>query len=124
MIKSIQNPFLLKKKLKTDIKMKSKKLKPLLNICYYINIFMLIHVVFIIMAAFLSYDAFLEFSFFNQKFIYIRTLLSIPVLILWISSLIIWAKHDKRIGHFFLLFFLMGLYSPFYYRKSKLNGWI
>ncbi len=50
MIKSIQNPFLLKKKLKTDIKMKSKKLKPLLNICYYINIFMLIHVVFIIMA--------------------------------------------------------------------------
>ncbi len=104
--------------------MKSKKLRPLFNICYYINILMLIHVVSIIMASFFSYDAFLEFSFFNQQFIYFRTLLSIPVLILWIGSLIIWSKHDKRIVQFFLLFFLMGLYSPFYYRKSKLNGWI
>jgi len=104
--------------------MKTKRLRLFLNVCYYINILMLVHFVLIIIAAFLSYQAFLEYSFFNQRFISIRTLLSIPVLILWFSSLILWSKNDKRIGQFLLLFFLIGIYSPFYFRRSLRNGWL
>jgi hypothetical protein len=41
-----------------------------------------------------------------------------------VFTLIAWSKFDKNIGRFLLLFFFIGLYSPFYYLKMVRNNWI
>lgn len=46
-----------------------------------------------------------------------QTLMSLCALVIWIYSLYKWSKRDKRIGTLLLLFFLIGIYAPFYYWK-------
>jgi hypothetical protein len=42
----------------------------------------------------------------------------------WIWNIVIWSKQDKKIGRFFALFFLPGLYTLFYYRIVLKNNWL
>jgi hypothetical protein len=52
------------------------------------------------------------------------TFLSISVIAFGIYNIIIWSKFDKHLGRFFALFFLLGLYTPFYFKKAIKNGWV
>jgi len=97
--------------------------KSLLLFCYYVNIATLIFFVLVLIAALLRMQAFLDFVFFNQTFLNVRMILSLPIFAFWINNLIIWGKHDKHIGRFFLLFFLIGIYTPFYFRRVLRNSW-
>ena len=54
----------------------------------------------------------------------IRMLIASLVFAFWIWCLVIWSKHDKKIGRFLLLFFLIGFYTLFYYRIVLKNKWI
>lgn len=97
--------------------------KILFSTCYYINIFMLFVFFFIIIISFLDLKE-LSCIIKSDTFISIRFLLSIPMVVIWIWSLIIWSKFDKKIIHFFLLFFLMGFYPIIYYQRIKKNNWL
>jgi len=94
-----------------------KEWKFVLTIGYYLNTLILAHVILIVLATLLRFELFLDFSFFNQTFIFIRTILALPVLVFWIGCFILWSKYDKNIGRLLLLFFLIGLYNPYYYWK-------
>lgn len=96
----------------------------LLMACYFINILMVALVVVTILAALFRFKVFLDYVFFDETFIQIRMVLTIPILILWIYNLIVWSKKDKSIGRFLLLFFLNGLYNPFYFRRILKNNWL
>lgn len=96
--------------------------KKLLLFCYYINIFILLGFIIIVLAMLFKMNYILNFST-NDTFILVRTILTIPVIILWVNNLIIWAKKDKNVGRFFLLFFLNGLYNPLYFNRIEKNGW-
>jgi len=102
---------------------KSKVKKGLLLFCYYVNLLMIIFFLLIIVAALFKMESFLNYVFFNKTFLSFRFILTIPILVLWINNLIIWSKFDKHIGRFLLLFFLIGVYSPFYFRKILKNNW-
>ena len=97
--------------------------RKVLLFCYYINLFMIILFFIIIIAAFLRMQSFLDYIFFNETFINIRMLLTVPIFVLWVNNIIIWSRHDKHVGRFFLLFFLIGVYSPFYFSKILRNKW-
>jgi hypothetical protein len=98
------------------------KLK-LLSICYWINILTLTLYFLIVIMALFRQQAFLDYVFFNKTFLNIRMILAIPILILWSYDMIIWSKRDKNVGYFLLIFFLIGLYTPFYFRKIVKNKW-
>ena len=97
--------------------------KTLLLVCYYINLLLLGLFSFTIIAALFKFQPYLDFFFFNETFMNIRMLLAIPVFVLWINNLVVWPKHVKNIGRFLLLFFLIGIYSPFYFQKILKNNW-
>lgn len=78
----------------------------------------------LVLAALLRMGFLLDVVFFNDTAIMIRTLMSVPVFILWVCCLVIWGKHDKDIGRFLPLFFLIGLYSLFYFRQALKKQWV
>ena len=98
------------------------KLK-LLFFCYWINILTIVLCLIIIIAALLKQQAFLNYVLFDKNFLNIRFILTVPLIILWVYDMIIWSKHDKHVGRFFLIFFLLGFYSPFYFRRIVKSGW-
>lgn len=61
---------------------------------------------------------------YSNFFFYLRYIMSFPILALWVNTIIIWSKHDKRLRWIFLLFFFPGLFNPFYFLKAKKKGWI
>ncbi len=87
------------------------------NIILYLSYFVL---VFAVLFHLESVESFIHSSIFNS----IRTIISLIVLVFWIYNLVLWSKHDKKIGNFFLLFFLIGIYTPFYYLKAVRNKWV
>ena len=97
--------------------------KRLLILCFILNLLVLALYMSLIIAAIFSFSAYVDYIFFDAVFIKIRMVLAIPIFILWINSLIIWAKKDKHIGRFIFLFFFIGIYSPFYFIKILKNKW-
>ncbi len=87
------------------------------NIILYLSYFVL---VFAVLFHIQSVESFIYSPIFNS----IKTIISLIVLIFWIYNLILWSKYDKKIGNFLLLFFLIGIYTPFYYLKAVRNKWI
>jgi hypothetical protein len=61
-----------------------------------------------------------DLAFFNQW----RMIAAYFVFAFWIWNIIIWSKSDKKIARFFALFFLLGIYTLFYYRIVLKNNWI
>ncbi len=96
--------------------------RKVLLVCYYLNLLMIIFFVLIVVAGLLKQEDIINFFFLNSTANVIRMLFSIPVFYLWFNCLVIWSKYDKRIGQFFLLFFLIGTYSPFYFKKHIRTG--
>ena len=99
------------------------KKSALIQILYYWNIIMLITYLLMIFMSFNS-NYFKILFFQNITVLTIRTVCVIPVLIFTVYCMILWSKKDKHVLNFFLLFFLMGIYTPFYYRKALKNNWI
>ena len=93
------------------------------RICYYVNVLMLFVTFVIITVGFFNLE-WISTIINGDTFIYLRFLLSIPMVILWVWCLLIWSKHDKKISRFLLLFFLMGFYPIFYYHKVIKNNWL
>ncbi len=60
----------------------------------------------------------------QESFYLIRTILTIPIIFVWIKTIRIWVKYDKRIPQLLLILFLTGIYSPVYYLKAVRKGWI
>lgn len=98
--------------------------KVVLSLFYYINILVILMYILVVLAALFKFGGFVECFFVDYSAQVIRLILAIPLFVFWIWSLIIWNKYDKSIKQFFLLFFLMALYTPFYYRRIIKNTWI
>ncbi len=60
----------------------------------------------------------------SKQFINFRMILGLFTLVLWIFNLFLWSKKDKVLKRFIPLFFLIGIYSPFYFIKALNNKWI
>lgn len=88
---------------------------------YYWNIFMII----IALLPFFSHNVkFIDF-YYNSTFISsLRLFGAIPVLVLWLMCIRIWSEKDKKASRFFLLFFLIGFFTIFYFRKALKEKWI
>ncbi|WP_243347704.1 hypothetical protein [Parabacteroides sp. FAFU027] len=102
---------------------RNKIIRSILGVCALINCLIYILYLVVIMAAFLKSNGFCRF-FLGDAFLYIHLILGLPILVLWFYSLKIWAKYDKDIEHFLLLFFFIGFYPPFYYLRMIRNNWI
>ena len=73
----------------------------------------------------IKYGQFFEFSFITSKTIFnLRLFLNLFILVFWVLMMRTWYKHDKKPYRFFLIFFLLGVYQLFYYRKALKNNWI
>ena len=96
----------------------------LIYLCYWINILALLLYIFIIIAALFQMDSFINYVFYDPTFLNIRLIIGVPILVLWVFDMIKWSKHDKHVGRFFLIFFLIGIYAPFYFRKIVKNNWL
>jgi hypothetical protein len=59
-----------------------------------------------------------------ETFMFWRMNLTYLGIAFWIWNIVIWSKRDKKIGQFFALFFLPGLYTMFYYRRVLKNNWL
>ncbi|MDP4209192.1 MAG: hypothetical protein Q8928_10300 [Bacteroidota bacterium] len=102
---------------------KRKLKKKLLFFCFIANLFMIAIYLSVIIAAFFKFQKYIDYIFFDVEFANIRMFLTIFVFILWINNLIVWSKRDKNLGRFFILFFFIGIYSPFYFIKILKNKW-
>jgi len=93
--------------------------KILYHILFILNVISLLMVFLQTFLAFngLTRDKFEILNFWRMNVTYF-------VLIFWIWNIIIWSKRDKKIGRFFALFFLPGLYTLFYYRHVLRNNWV
>ncbi len=60
----------------------------------------------------------------GMTFLKIRTYLGFPVMALWIWSIVIWNRHDKRGLQLALLIVLIGIYTLYYSIVIIKNGWI
>ncbi len=107
-----------------QIKKKYYKMKKIfLNICFTANI--LLYASFFVLFIAVIFDFISIKSYIlSENFSNIKTVLSLLVLTFWIYNLVIWSKHDKKIGRFLMLFFLIGIYTPFYYLIALKNKWI
>lgn len=97
-------------------------MKKLLMLCYITNILMVMGLAILILSILFKIDFILNYVS-TDSFTQIRMILTIPVFVLWVNNLILWSKKDKSVGRFFLLFFLNGLYNPFYFRRILKNEW-
>ena len=79
---------------------------------------------FIIIGSIFNLKEFVDFIVYSDALEAIRAGLLAPVIMLWMSNLIIWEKRDKKLMHFILLFFLNAFYSPVYSRKVLKNEWV
>jgi len=59
-----------------------------------------------------------------ETFMLWKMIVTCFVFAFWIWSIVIWSKKDKRVGRFFALFFLPGLFTLFYYKTINKNNWI
>lgn len=59
----------------------------------------------------------------TSPLLYIRFILVIPIIYLWIIYIKIWAKYDRVTYRLLMLIFLNSLYFPFYYYRIRKNNW-
>lgn len=91
--------------------------------CFISNVLMLAIILTLIISIIIGLDSVV--TYINSgEFVYIRMFLGLFVLILWLFNLFIWSNNDRNLKRFFLLFFLIGIYSPFYFLKALKNKWI
>ncbi|WP_346863882.1 hypothetical protein [uncultured Draconibacterium sp.] len=93
--------------------------KPIFYILYAANIALLIIAVihFIFFDNSISTDA-------GLMILKIRTYLGFPVMALWIWSIVIWNRKDKRGLQLALLIVLIGIYTLYYSLLILKNGWL
>ena len=89
------------------------------DICYIANIITIL--TFLLAFLFLKFGVIEQVLLNNTNIIILRAFSLLLLLILWIKCLVIWAKYDKNILRFFLLFFLHGFYILYYYPKLRKN---
>lgn len=91
-------------------------MKKLSGFLFFINILLLV---------FAFYQAIVKMDDkLTENILFIRILLAVPTLVLWIYCMKIWSKHDKKVTRFFLIFFFPGVYQLFYYVQSENKGWV
>ena len=95
----------------------------LLEFCFWVNIFvyLILIVLFIEMVA---NTQIISHFLNNGQISDYRMLLNIPILVLWIYNIIIWAKKDKKTLRLILIIFLNGFYNTIYYRMAVKKNWI
>ena len=94
-----------------------------LKVCYIANLFL------ILIALLLPITYFLKVNFISDLLVsdiwgFIRGVLLILTIILWIYCINIWAKFDKKLYRLFLILLLNSIYIIFYYRKALKEGWV
>ena len=62
----------------------------------------------------------LEYGDFARWKLYVTYL--VFAFLIW--NIVIWSKRDKKVGRFFALFFLPGVYTIYYYWIVVKNNWI
>lgn len=88
---------------------------------YYYNIIFLFFVFGLFFLSILAGD---NQIFAGETMLQVRSIGTIPILIFWIWNMVIWSKHDKKAERFLLIFFLNGIYCPFYFNRALKNKWI
>jgi hypothetical protein len=89
-----------------------------MKLLYFYNIAVLLGYLSVTLIAFFGPLEQTAVWFNSPTILNVRLLLNIPILIFWILMLRHWSKGDKKLTDFLLLFFLIGLYTVFYYRKE------
>ena len=90
----------------------------LLKVLFIINIFAIITGL-----VFLLFDV-KDWMYTNTLFFFVRFILTIGFLFMWVWCIIIWTRNDKEPKHLLLLFLFSALYLPFYYTRIKKNKWV
>lgn len=85
---------------------------------YYYNILLILGYILVLVAGFFGPLDEIALWFNSLIVVNVRTILNIPVLIFWVLLLRHWSKGKKKVSDFLLLFFLIGLYTIFYYKKE------
>jgi len=100
------------------------KVKGFFFICFVANLLLILIYVALIFAVVIRSKELIDYIFYDSGFAIMRMIIAYPTIILWVYTLKIWSKYDKHVGRFMLLFFFIGLYSPFYYLKARKAKWI
>ena len=91
------------------------------DICYVATLITIIS----FLASFIFADFKLgSYLFFSAEAIVFRGIAFLLLFILWIKCIVVWAKKDKDILRFLLLFFLQAFYIIYYYPKVRKNNWV
>lgn len=95
--------------------------KVFFDICYVATIITII--IFLVSFVFSGIDL-NDYLFYNTEMIIFRGIAFLLLFTLWIKCIIIWAKNDKDIVRFFLLFLLQAFYILYYYPRVRKNKWV
>lgn len=95
--------------------------RTLFDICYVATIITII--TFLVSFVFTDFK-FSSYLFFNSEAIVFRGIAFLFLFILWIKCIFVWAKNDKDILRFLLLFFLQAFYMIYYYPRIRKNNWV
>lgn len=95
--------------------------RTLLTSLYYFNIFFIFFSLVLFFAAATTGNREL---WMGETVLLLRTLGAFLLLVFTIWLMVIWSQNDKRASKFLLLFFLMGIYSVFYFRDVRKNNWV
>ena len=91
------------------------------DICYAATII----TIFTFLVSFIIVDFKLgNYLFFNAEAIVFRGIAFLLLFILWVKCIVVWAKKDKDILRFLLLFFLQAFYIIYYYPKIRKRKWV
>jgi len=65
-----------------------------------------------------------SYLFYSTEAIVFRGIAFLLLFILWVKCIVIWAKNDKDILRFLLLFFFHAFYLIYYYPRVRKNNWV
>lgn len=95
----------------------------ILKTCYIANVLLVMLIILLPVTTLFEIGGLRDFITSNIG-LYIRSILSVLTVILWIYCIYVWAKFDKNMLRFVLILFLTAFYLIFYFRRVLKEGWI
>ena len=91
-----------------------RKKRTILKIGFICNLSIMIIMILIMLIGFFTNSTSIENFVFGMTVNIVQSIFGFILFSYWVYLLVLWSKHDKHIGRFFALFFLIGWYSIYY----------